>query len=97
MNAPTQFNAENKAPCPKCGTMNERGWALCDNCAERLPWAPPPLAPRKVSDMTPEELEARFANLPKREPSFLTSRRNIYLIIFGVSLLIDMLWELLKR
>src|ERR1700754_2294500 len=41
-----EAGARNAAPseieCPNCQTMNEAGWAFCQQCGLRLPQLPPP-------------------------------------------------------
>jgi len=59
-----------EAPCPYCGHTNLRSWTLCDHCGKQLPWAPLKRV-LKVQDMTDEQLQARFAALPRRPAPYL--------------------------
>lgn len=81
--------------CPECGHTNERTWVMCDACGARLPWAPPEKAKLQMSEMTDEQLFARFVPPPqKREPLFLMSHRGRPVLAVLVALCILLWWIL---
>ena len=82
--------------CPHCGAKIEPGWALCDNCGQRLPWA----APRKtksINELTDEELAARFAlqehsGTPGWVRFLKTGTGKFTVMVIG-----SLFWEVLNR
>jgi len=85
-----------EGPCPHCGHMNQFTWHLCDQCGQRLPWSRPKKA-KALSEMTDEELAARFVGLePKKTPYLLSleGRKALWIIVTVVSLILG---ELLNR
>jgi predicted amidophosphoribosyltransferase len=82
--------------CPHCGHEVEPNWVLCDNCGQRLPWAPPKKI-KSLNELTDEELAARFA--PSRQSvtpwwvSFLKTWHGKAVVMLIASLF----WEILNR
>ncbi|HLG13654.1 MAG TPA: zinc ribbon domain-containing protein [Blastocatellia bacterium] len=61
--------APGEAPCANCGTMNEIGWAFCQQCGGKLQQAPPkaPVAPPPPPAAQPTVLE-RAPEVPRAQP-----------------------------
>jgi FHA domain-containing protein/zinc ribbon protein len=53
--------------CPTCHTMNEAGWAFCQQCGSKLPQAGPP-PPRPPAAEPPREQQTVVAPPPTRDP-----------------------------
>ena len=65
--------------------MNQFTWHLCDSCGQRLPWSKPK-AVKPISEMSDEELAARFVGLEPKKQSFFFSEegKKVRWITFGV-------------
>ena len=78
--------------CPQCGAKAEPSWVMCDQCGQRLPWAPVKKIQRSLGDLSDEELAVRFA--PPRDNevsdwSFIirTLRGRVMLVIIVLMML----------
>ena len=82
--------------CPYCGHKVEPTWALCDNCGQRLPWAPPKRA-KSLDELSDEELATMFA--PSRQqttPGWVTFLKT-WPGKLTLMLVSTVIWEILNR
>ena len=78
--------------CPQCGAKAEVTWVMCDECGQRLPWAPVKNVQRSIADLSDEELAVRFAAPRDNEVSdwtFITRtlRGRVMLVVIVLLLL----------
>ncbi len=64
--------------CPTCGTMNESGWAFCQQCGSRLPQSAPPAAmPPPVEQPTVVAPPPRDYPLPPVQPTVVDQQSYV--------------------